>query len=305
MLCELHALGGSLVTTWALLSVLGVLAVALFSGSVFLAYYVRPTFEQWQRKINPAFPPAEAVRDEVLQTLKGLLTATVCPALSLYLAAHGRSKAYCGVSAEHGLAAQFAAFLAIWVVSDCYEWGYHYLGHRFAVLWDQHRSHHVFYNPSPFAVIADDMFDQFVRSAPLLLFPLALPVNIDVLFFTFTLLFYGYGTTLHWGFESTYLSAHNSIVNGSYEHYYHHAKATLRTGPIYTGFFFKIWDSLAGSVPPAGTPCICSRCEVARGKRTRAAWEALPKPDYSPLLAPSFWLAAFSGAPAGGSKRVD
>lgn len=30
--------------------------------------------------------------------------------------------------------------------------------------------------------------DRFVRSAPLLLFPLIVPVNIDLLFFTFTIL---------------------------------------------------------------------------------------------------------------------
>ena len=78
--------------------------------------------------------------------------------------------------------------------------------------------------------------------------------------------------------------------NGSYEHYYHHAHATLATGPIYTGFFFKVWDSLAGSVPPADKDCKCSRCERGLGRRSEAAWAKVVKPDYSVLLQPSFWL---------------
>jgi len=39
--------------------------------------------------------------------------------------------------------------------------------------------------------------------------------------------------------------------------------------------------------------CICARCSTARGERTREAFEAVEKPDYSVLLEPSFW---WSGA---------
>jgi len=305
MLCELHALGSHPVLTWALLSALGVVAVAVMSGSVFLAYYVRPTYEQWTRKLNPAYPSAGAVRDEVLQTLKGLLTATICPAASLALAQRGLSRAYCGLPGAHTAGEQVLAFFAIWVACDFYEWFYHWVGHTLPWFWAQHRPHHVFYNPSPFAVIADDMLDQFVRSAPLLLLPLLAPVNIDLLFFTFVIFFYGYGTYLHWGHESEFLSAHQPLVNGAYEHYFHHAKATLKTGPMYTGFFFKLWDRLAGSVPPAGSPCLCSRCEAAAGRRSPAAWRELAKPDYSPLLSAKFWLYGEDAAAAPAAKRAD
>ena len=224
MLCELHELGNNPVLTWLLLCFLGVLAIAVFSGSVFLQYYVQPTFHQWQRKIAPQFPPASMVRLEILQTLKGLATATMCPAAALYLAQHGLSRGYCGITADHNLLEHLLSFIGIWLVSDIYgespdttdwsprelaqvelqlqivrhrrgtsraEWAYHYLGHSYSPLWTQHRSHHVFYNPSPFAVIADDLFDQLVRSAPLVLIPALVPVDIDWLFFTFTILFYG------------------------------------------------------------------------------------------------------------------
>jgi hypothetical protein len=40
-----------------------------------------------------------------------------------------------------------------------------------------------------------------------------MPINIDLLFAVFGLLFYGYGVYLHWGHESPLLSAHNPIFN--------------------------------------------------------------------------------------------
>jgi sterol desaturase/sphingolipid hydroxylase (fatty acid hydroxylase superfamily) len=40
--------------------------------------------------------------------------------------------------------------------SDFAEFIYHYAGHYFSAMWSIHKHHHVFYNPSPFAVIADE-----------------------------------------------------------------------------------------------------------------------------------------------------
>lgn len=89
-------------------------------------------------------------------------------------------------------------------------------------MWNVHKHHHVFYNPTPFAVIADELVDQFVRSLPMVILPALIPINIDLLFAIFSTLFYGYGVYLHWGYESPYLSAHNPIFNTSYHHYSHH-----------------------------------------------------------------------------------
>jgi lathosterol oxidase len=61
--------------------------------------------------------------------------------------------------------------------------------------------------------------------------------------------------------------------------------------PLHTGFFFKLWDKLAGSVYEAGPDkCLCAKCCVARGERTREAFDRVEKPDYSVLLSPTFWL---------------
>ncbi len=148
-------------------------------------------------------------------------------------------------------------------------------------------------------MISDEWADQIVRTAPLLVWPLLMPTNMNLLFAQFSLMFYAYGVYLHWGFESPLISAHNPIVNGAYEHWFHHAFSGAKT-PIYTGFFFKLWDQMVGTTQQQA--CVCSRCEVARGKRSKKEWEQLAKPDYSVLLKPSFWMEAEAAAEASAEK---
>ncbi len=87
------------------------------------------------------------------QMLKGMLTATLCPALSLYLTRHNLSHAYCGIE-PHGWLHFIGTFFIIWLGTDLWEFLYHYLGHKTAWGWANHKHHHLFFNPSPFAVIA-------------------------------------------------------------------------------------------------------------------------------------------------------
>lgn len=280
---------GNFFTTWLALTALALVMTLFMSGTLFALYYWRPTFEAWQRKSNPEFPKPSMVRREVLQMLKGILTATLCPAAALHLVGVGWSHAYSGLGGR-SLGYLVFSFFVVWIGSDLYEFLYHRLGHLKGFWWKQHKHHHVFFNPSPFAVIADDFVDQLIRSAPLLVIPLVMPINMDLLFFTYGAFFYGYGVYLHWGYEVRGLGAHQPFINTSFQHYVHHARSTLNK-PMHTGFFFKIWDQIAGSVYEAGPDtCLCASCSSKRGERTREAFDAVDKPDYSPLLSLSFWL---------------
>ena len=212
MLCEMAKqwAGGSFVLTWLALSALAFTMILLTSGSVFYCYYwpTQVTYEKWTRKSNPRFPSPEKVRDEIVQMLKGMSSAALCPAASLWLAARGKNQAYCGLAgptaATSGWGYVLATFCFTMVVSDFWEFFYHRLGHIYPLFWSQHKHHHVFFNPSPFAVIADEYLDQLMRASPLLLFPLVMPVNMDMLFFQYGLWFYAYGVYLHWGYEGAF-----------------------------------------------------------------------------------------------------
>jgi len=236
------SLWGNFVTTWLALTAVGYIILMLMSGSLFYFFYVNPTYEQWRFKSNPKFPEPSIVRKEIITMTKGLFSATFCPALALYLAQHGLSQAYCGTTDgknEYGLGYHVFSFFLIWFGVDFWEFFYHRCGHTIELFWKVHKNHHIFYNPSPFAVIADEWADQFARALPLLVLPIVMPMNMDLIFFEFAIFFYLYGVYLHWGYEFSWLDAHHPIINTSFQHYCHHALSIIGK-PYHTGFFFQV-----------------------------------------------------------------
>ena len=230
MLCEIGSRYG-FVAIWMFTTIAGFVSMVVLSSLVFYPLYCKPTFESWIWKSNPKFPSPALVKKEIVQMTKGLVVATLIPAFVITM--EGKSyngfgfKGYCGygdLKDGHFDWANFA-FQTFFIFSfaEVFEYSYHWLGHRFAFFWSVHKHHHSFYNPSPFAVIADEWLDQFVRTWPILIIPLLIRTNMDLLFAIFASLFYGYGVYLHCGYELPGLSAHNPIFNTSYHHYTHHA----------------------------------------------------------------------------------
>jgi len=285
MLCEIQTWGNFL-STWLILSIAGLVAMFIMSGSLFWKYYMNPTFESWRYKSNPKYPEPEKVRDEILLMLKGLYSSTFCPALALFLSQHGYSQAYCGVE-NYGVGYLIGSFFFTWIFTDFWEFYYHRQGHTRVAFWNNHRFHHQFYNPSPFAVISDEWVDQFARSLPLLILPLMMPINMDMLFLQYGVFFYGYGCYLHWGFELDSIDAHHPWINTAFQHHLHHAKS-INQKPYHTGFFFKLWDQLYGSV--WDQECFCCKCAQKKGERTKEIYDTIRKPNYSPLFKVQFWL---------------
>jgi len=276
--------------TWLVMSCLGLFFNVITSGPTFYYYYVKKnvTYEKWIYKSNPKFPSPEKVRDEIVQMLKGMLCATVCPALSLHLGKYGVGNAFCGWG-DRPLSYHIGVLAFSWILADFFEFFYHRLGHIDFRFWKHHRHHHVFHNPSPWSVIADEPIDQFVRSSPLLWIPLLVPINMDLLFMQFGFFFYTYGVYLHCGYEHALISAHNPVINTSFQHYAHHAKSSMNT-PYHCGFFLKIWDQLFGCVYPQKKECICAECARKAGERTLEEYQKIVIPDYGILTKPSFWL---------------
>lgn len=296
MFCEIADQFGFF-ALWGSMTLLGLISMMILSSSVFVPLYSSPKFSTWQYKSNPKFPSALLVKKEIVHTIMGLVPATLIPAYTLVASLNGgeifggalgegfaRSKGYCGDPHTIGWSGFLLQTAVIFSFTDFVEYCYHYLGHRFSLFWRIHRHHHSFFNPTPFAVIADEWPDQFCRTLPMLALPLMMPINMDLLFFIFASLFYGYGVYLHSGYELPFLSAHNPIFNTSYHHYHHHAVSIIGK-PIYTGFFFKIWDYLFDTAETA--PCKCHSCRPARSEKM---WENEPKPDYSVLLSPTWWV---------------
>ena len=183
MLCEISSwFGYNFFLTWTALTLIALTVLITFSTIIFYYYYVKITYEKWLQKSNPKYPSPEGVRTEIILMLKGLLSATFCPALALHLMGKQKLQAYCGVG-EYGWKYLIISFFVIWLATDFFEFYYHRMGHTIDACWNIHKSHHQFFNPTPFAVIADEYVDQFVRALPLVVLPALMPINMDLLFF--------------------------------------------------------------------------------------------------------------------------
>jgi Delta7-sterol 5-desaturase len=286
MFCEIAGEYGFL-ALWMSMNVLGLVSMMTLSTLVFIPLYGKPSFETWKLKCNPNFPSPALVRKEIIHTVKGLVVATLIPAFTLVASFSGWSQGYCGDPHNIGIKGFLIQTAIIFAFTDFVEYGYHWCGHYYQSFWQIHKHHHAFYNPTPFAVIADDWPDQFCRTLPMIILPCMMPINMDLLFFIFASLFYGYGVYLHSGYESIYLSTHNPVFNTSYHHYYHHAKSAIGL-PIYTGFFFKIWDQLFNTEAKKG--CVCHECRPKK-ERSKKIYNQISKPDYSVMMKLDWWLS--------------
>ena len=145
MLCEINEASGSFFSTWAWLSLLETFFLFLTSAPVFYYYYwnTNVTYQKWIYKSNPKFPSPEKVkivkykilltkmlkvRDEIVQMMKGMLCATVCPALALELSRIGVGQAFCGWG-DRSVLYHVGTLLLSWIVTDFFEFSYHRLGH--------------------------------------------------------------------------------------------------------------------------------------------------------------------------------
>lgn len=286
--------GESFVLTWLAVMVSAGIFVMGFSGTVFYSLYwpSNVNYELWRWKTNPKFPSPEQVREEIVQTFKGMGFAALSPAAALYLYALGdaapiQQYAFCGCTDRYGTWYNLWTFFFVWIVSDFWEFYYHRIGHVFPSVWRWHKHHHLFFNASPFAVVADEFSDQFFRALPLVLFPMLMPVNMDILYFTFVVLFYGTGVYHHCGYELRWPNAHTGFFNTSYHHTLHHSLSTNKK-PYHCGFFFQLWDKLFGSVYDG--KCFCAKCSQQDGLRSREEFAKIVVPDYNVLLTRSFWL---------------
>lgn len=292
MLLELHDqyLMGDFRKTFVVICILEYSFSMLMKTWLFVRFYARPTFAQWQRKTVPVFPTPACVRREIVTYLAGAWPMCVMAAASLHMARHMQSMAYSGLGG-FGVCYLLLTIPVVTLLSDLFEYFEHWLGH----MWRPyaryvHGDHHAHYNPTPFAGNSDSIPQCFFRSIPCVLIPLLIPVNLDVLFAVRLLLcptcwMTGY---LHCGFEFKQQDNHfnSRLFFTNYHHNVHHTKSKGKA-VCNIGAWLQIWDRAFGTLYTG--ECACAACQCKEGARSPEAWAVVTKPDYSVLLSPSFW----------------
>ena len=123
--------------------IIGCLSVFILSGTVFILYYMNPTYNSWIYKSNPKYPTAKMVKFEIIQTLKGIGVAVICPCFAIYGSTRNMLSGYCGDPDNIGITGHLLQVAVIIAFTDFTEYAYHWIGHRYKAMWEIHK--HVSY----------------------------------------------------------------------------------------------------------------------------------------------------------------
>jgi sterol desaturase/sphingolipid hydroxylase (fatty acid hydroxylase superfamily) len=270
--------------TWAVLMGASELFLFTLSTSLFRWLYFNVTYDMWLLKTNPKFPSPQVVCDEFVGSFLGMILGCSPMAIALYLSAKQGSDrlefyhGYCTGSDEdtYSIGSNILQALCLVFTLDFLLWGSHTLQHIVEPLWKVHRDHHMFPNPTPLGTSANDGLEIAVYACPVLVLPLFVPINMDIAFSVFLILFGVFTTYIHTGYEFRWHDAHHPILSSSYHHYQHHALSFMNR-PLHCGALIKVWDQLSGQVYTGNCKCVSCR------HRTPEQFENTIVPDYSIL----------------------
>jgi len=166
--------------------------------------------------------------------------------LSMYLCSNGLNNMVYNV-ADMSLSQHVLSLFGIWLITEVFEWSFHYASHNTKFLWHYHKKHHLYPNPSPLTVFSDDPLDMWVKSSPMLWIPLLFPVYDVTLFAWFTFVNFIYGVYLHSGYEPSFLpSRHSKYLVSSWHHNVHHMKNVNGNFGFFTLFLDRIFGTYYG-----------------------------------------------------------
>jgi sterol desaturase/sphingolipid hydroxylase (fatty acid hydroxylase superfamily) len=194
-------------------------------------------------KTQPTKPKLSTAVSEYYDGCCSCLAASVNVTLSIYFALNSINLMSYNLTDLSISYHCFSLFL-IWLITEVFEWSFHYLSHNNKYLWAIHKKHHLYPNPTPLTVLSDDPIDMWIKSSPLLWLPFLFPVYDFALFGWFGFINFVYGTYLHCGYEFTFLPSRQSkYFISSWHHNIHHMKNVNAN----FGFFTRFMDRIAGT----------------------------------------------------------
>jgi len=170
------------------------------------------------------------------------LASAINISLPCYLSLHGYGQLYYSAT-DMSLLQHLLSAVVVILVTEVFEFGYHYLSHHNRYLMKFHMRHHKYHHPTPLTVLSDDPVDAWVKSSPLLWLPLLLPIYDGVIFLWYTLVIYIYGIYIHCGVDIPLIDPHSKVFISSWHHNSHH-----RNKPNSNFGFYTRWlDYLCGT----------------------------------------------------------
>ena len=141
------------------------------------------------------------------------------------------NKMYSNIS-DYGYGYWAVSWVALFLYNEVFQWYWHKCSHEYKFLWQFHKIHHKFHNPSPISVVSNHPVDIFMQSSPILVVPFLFPIHDATLYLTFALINYAYGAALHAGFDWPYAvtSPHNKWIVTPWHH--NHVRTLPARAPV-------------------------------------------------------------------------
>ncbi len=272
MLLDLFA-GLPFYLLWPVLAAIGLSWYFLICGGLYLLLQ-RSRFAGRARRFKTQMQPTRSrqVRGEIFDGTLSMTMVMGCVALSFWFSYHGYNKLYASPG-EYPLWAIPLSVVGVFLVMEIFEWAFHWACHRNDWLWQVHKHHHRYSNPTPFGVMADQPVDMFIKASPIIWIPFLFPILDVALIGTFASMNFLYGTYLHAGYDPPWMpSPHSRFMLSAWHHNEHHAGSLDHNYGFFTGFM----DILAGtrltpSDKAAKRPSYrCTECRSVESDRSPA-----------------------------------
>lgn len=121
---------------------------ATMMGICFKFFFIDYSFATWKLKLNPKYPSPQLVESELRASMQGIWAPSLLFLGCLCFAVKS-DVAY--LDLRYGVAYELAFQGLFFLVTELCQWGFHRLQHTIPYLWERHKQHHRFYNPTPFA----------------------------------------------------------------------------------------------------------------------------------------------------------
>ncbi|MBW2268853.1 MAG: sterol desaturase family protein [Deltaproteobacteria bacterium] len=251
---------------WPALAAIGVAWFLLVCGGLYFLLHrsaYAETALRFKTQLKPT--PAAQVRGEVFDGVLAMSMVMGSVAIAFWCYYHGYNRLYASPT-DHPLWYIPLSIFGVFLVMEVFEWAFHWVCHRNALLRKVHGQHHRYGNPTPFGVMADHPVDMFIKASPILWIPFLFPIWDVALIGTFASLNFIYGIYLHAGFDPPWMpSPHSRFLVSAWHHNEHHSSSPEHNFGFFTAFMDILFATrLTPSEKEAERPDYhCTECRNA------------------------------------------
>src|ERR1700761_4859504 len=171
----------------------------LFTGAFYLEFYVWRNKKIWSAKKKQRYPANNHILREIFYSLLSMIIFGIIIIMTVIVGNKGYTMRYDHID-QHGYAYFFLSIVLMIFLHDTYFYWTHRLMHWKPLFKLIHRTHHLSFNPTPFAAYAFHSIEAFVEIGiiPLIVFTIPYHGVAILVFSIYTLLLNVMG---HMGYE--------------------------------------------------------------------------------------------------------